>query len=40
MDNGEIIEEGTHDMLIQKGGWYTEQFERQQGEEIEGEVRI
>ncbi|MEH6890321.1 ABC transporter transmembrane domain-containing protein [Bacillus sp. JJ864] len=36
MDNGEIIEEGTHDMLIQKGGWYTEQFERQQGEEIEG----
>lgn len=40
MDNGEIIEEGTHDMLIQKGGWYTEQFERQQGEEIEGEVKI
>lgn len=40
MDNGEIIEEGTHDMLIQKGGWYTEQFERQQGEIVEGEVKI
>ena len=40
MDNGEIIEEGTHDMLIQQGGWYTEQFERQQGENVEGEVKI
>ncbi|MGF9964438.1 ABC transporter ATP-binding protein [Bacillus rhizoplanae] len=40
MDDGEIIEEGTHNMLIQKGGWYTEQFERQQGEIVEGEVRI
>ncbi|WP_242223101.1 ABC transporter ATP-binding protein [Bacillus cereus group sp. BfR-BA-01380] len=40
MDNGEIIEEGTHNMLIQKSGWYTEQFERQQGEEVEGEVKI
>ena len=40
MDNGEIVEEGTHDMLIQKGGWYTEQFERQQGESVEGEVKI
>ncbi|MEI4831299.1 ABC transporter transmembrane domain-containing protein [Bacillus sp. FJAT-53711] len=40
MDNGEIIEEGTHDMLIQQGGWYTEQFERQQGEIVEGEVKI
>ncbi|MGG2093580.1 ABC transporter transmembrane domain-containing protein [Bacillus sp. S13(2024)] len=40
MDNGEIIEEGTHDMLIQQGGWYTEQFERQQGEAVEGEVKI
>ena len=32
MDEGEVIEEGTHDQLIQKGGWYAEQFERQQGE--------
>ncbi|MDC2866638.1 ABC transporter ATP-binding protein [Bacillus sp. BP-3] len=40
MDNGKIVEEGTHNMLIQKGGWYTEQFERQQGEIVEGEVKI
>lgn len=40
LDDGEIIEEGTHNMLIQKGGWYTEQFERQQGEIVEGEVKI
>ena len=32
MDEGEVIEEGTHNQLIQKGGWYAEQFERQQGE--------
>ena len=32
MDEGAVIEEGTHDQLIQKGGWYAEQFERQQGE--------
>ncbi|AIM10204.1 ABC transporter permease/ATP-binding protein [Bacillus anthracis] len=32
MDEGEVMEEGTHDQLIQKGGWYAEQFERQQGE--------
>ncbi|WP_433773871.1 ABC transporter ATP-binding protein [Bacillus wiedmannii] len=32
MDDGEVIEEGTHDQLIRNGGWYAEQFERQQGE--------
>ena len=32
MDEGAVIEEGTRDQLIQKGGWYAEQFERQQGE--------
>ena len=32
MDEGAVIEEGTHARLIQKGGWYAEQFERQQGE--------
>ena len=32
MDEGAVIEEGTHAQLIQKGGWYAEQFERQQGE--------
>ncbi|MBC6975347.1 ATP-binding cassette domain-containing protein [Bacillus sp. Xin] len=40
MDNGEIIEEGTHDRLVLNGGWYAEQFERQQGEKAEGEVKI
>ncbi|MDM5187262.1 ABC transporter transmembrane domain-containing protein [Bacillus sp. DX4.1] len=40
MDNGEIIEEGTHDRLVHEEGWYAEQFERQQGESIEGEVKI
>ncbi|CAI8729711.1 MULTISPECIES: ABC transporter ATP-binding protein [Bacillus] len=40
MDNGEIIEEGTHDRLILNGDWYAEQFERQQGENVEGEVKI
>jgi ATP-binding cassette, subfamily B, multidrug efflux pump len=29
LDNGNIIEEGTHDELIQLDGWYKEQFERQ-----------
>ncbi|QWG54690.1 ATP-binding cassette domain-containing protein [Bacillus mycoides] len=32
MDNGEVIEEGSHEALIRNGGWYAEQFERQQGE--------
>ncbi|PFN29307.1 ABC transporter ATP-binding protein [Bacillus cereus] len=32
MDDGEVIEEGTHDQLVRNGGWYAEQFERQQGE--------
>ncbi|EJQ45162.1 multidrug ABC transporter permease/ATP-binding protein [Bacillus wiedmannii] len=32
MDEGEVMEEGTHDQLIKSGGWYAEQFERQQGE--------
>ncbi|MGZ9815999.1 ABC transporter ATP-binding protein [Peribacillus simplex] len=30
LDNGEIIEEGTHADLLQKDGWYREQYERQQ----------
>lgn len=32
MDEGAVMEEGTHAQLIQSGGWYAEQFERQQGE--------
>ncbi|KEK24300.1 ABC transporter ATP-binding protein [Bacillus gaemokensis] len=40
MDNGEVVEEGTHERLVQNEGWYREQFERQQGENVEGEVKI
>jgi ATP-binding cassette subfamily B multidrug efflux pump len=32
-DDGKIVEEGTHDCLIQQDGWYKEQFIRQQVEE-------
>lgn len=32
MDNGEVIEEGSREALVRNGGWYAEQFERQQGE--------
>lgn len=34
LDDGEIIEEGTHDDLLEKNGWYNEQFLRQQIEEV------
>ncbi|QGQ99451.1 ATP-binding cassette domain-containing protein [Paenibacillus psychroresistens] len=30
MDEGAIIEEGTHDHLVQQNGWYREQYDRQQ----------
>ncbi|TLS38997.1 ABC transporter ATP-binding protein [Pseudalkalibacillus caeni] len=37
LDDGKIIEEGTHKELILKNGWYKEQYERQQIEEnLEG----
>ena len=32
LDDGKVIEEGTHEDLVLKGGWYKEQFERQQVE--------
>lgn len=32
LDEGRIIEEGTHAELLERGGWYREQFERQQVE--------
>lgn len=32
LEQGCIIEEGTHESLIQLGGWYREQYERQQVE--------
>jgi ATP-binding cassette subfamily B multidrug efflux pump len=30
LDNGRIVEEGTHDQLMFLSGWYKEQYERQQ----------
>lgn len=37
MDDGRIIEEGTHEDLIEQNGWYKEQFMRQQIEDREEE---
>lgn len=34
LDDGVVIEEGTHDDLLKKNGWYNEQFLRQQIEEV------
>ncbi|GHP14208.1 multidrug ABC transporter permease/ATP-binding protein [Lentilactobacillus fungorum] len=36
IDNGQIVERGTHDELMVKGGWYKEMFERQ---ELETKVK-
>ncbi|CAH1218969.1 putative multidrug resistance ABC transporter ATP-binding/permease protein YheI [Paenibacillus allorhizoplanae] len=33
LDEGYIIEEGTHEQLLALGGWYKEQYDRQQLEE-------
>ena len=35
IDNGEVVEEGTHDQLVALGGWYKEQYDRQQLGEVE-----
>ncbi|UHA74263.1 ABC transporter ATP-binding protein [Paenibacillus sp. 481] len=32
LDDGRIVEQGTHEQLVAHGGWYKEQFERQQME--------
>ncbi|MEF2965106.1 ABC transporter transmembrane domain-containing protein [Paenibacillus sp. M1] len=32
LDKGRIIEQGTHETLLEHGGWYREQYERQQVE--------
>ncbi|WP_036693395.1 ABC transporter ATP-binding protein [Paenibacillus tyrfis] len=29
LDNGEIIEEGTHEQLLYRNGWYKQQYDRQ-----------
>jgi ATP-binding cassette subfamily B protein len=34
LDDGVIIEKGTHEDLLAKEGWYKEQFDRQQIEEV------
>jgi len=33
LDEGEIIEQGTHESLMRRQGWYKEQYERQQIEQ-------
>ncbi|MFC5735815.1 ABC transporter ATP-binding protein [Cytobacillus gottheilii] len=30
LDNGQVIEQGTHEELLQQKGWYKEQYDRQQ----------
>ncbi|MFD1953315.1 ABC transporter ATP-binding protein [Paenibacillus thailandensis] len=30
LDNGRIVQQGTHEQLLLQGGWYREQYERQQ----------
>lgn len=30
MEEGRIVEEGTHETLLERGGWYREQYDRQQ----------
>jgi len=37
LEDGKVIEAGTHQSLLNNGGWYKEQFERQQLEEEMGE---
>ena len=32
MDNGRIIEKGTHDQLVARGGYYAKAFHNQYGE--------
>ncbi|HWK21680.1 MAG TPA: ABC transporter ATP-binding protein [Ureibacillus sp.] len=34
LDEGKVIEQGTHEELLQTEGWYKEQYDRQQLEEV------
>lgn len=34
LDEGRIVQEGTHEQLLELGGWYREQYDRQQLEAI------
>ena len=36
IDDGRIVERGTHDQLMARGGWYHDMFERQ---ELETKVK-
>jgi ATP-binding cassette subfamily B protein len=36
LEHGEIVEEGTHEALLEQGGWYKQQYEEQQLEEKGG----
>ncbi|MDF0726869.1 ABC transporter transmembrane domain-containing protein [Cytobacillus sp. S13-E01] len=35
LDDGRIVEEGTHEQLVKRNGWYKEQFDRQQIENLD-----
>ncbi|NBI27668.1 ABC transporter ATP-binding protein [Chengkuizengella marina] len=35
LDHGKIVQQGTHEELIKEDGWYKEQYERQQLEDVE-----
>jgi len=36
LDEGRVVEEGTHHQLLERGGWYKEQYDRQQLSEALG----
>jgi ATP-binding cassette, subfamily B, multidrug efflux pump len=38
LDDGKIVEEGTHEQLMKMNGWYCEQYIKQQAEAVEEEV--
>ncbi|KGX83415.1 ABC transporter ATP-binding protein [Pontibacillus marinus] len=38
LEDGEIVERGTHDQLMKKGAWYAEQFTKQQMESGRGDA--